>query len=494
LLDADTKRIFRHMGVFAGGFTLTAAEAVCCGLPVDASDPMRIAGSDDEFLGCFESLLNHNLIRQISSADEDEMRFDLLETLREFAQDELAECGEQAQVSNRHASYFARLADAMFFGRPSIEDALWMRRMRAERANLQTALNWRISRNDNIEEELLLSAVVNHAAWISGLMWGAHAPSGSMEDWLNHIELMALSFAKASPDVRAKALHGLVERAICVGDQPRIDRLHKLVERSYGETGVPRLMVLGLYSRAFLAQLRGDMQEGLDYYQQAREKARRHGLRDSEANALGAIGYLLIAQGKDAEAEACLKEAVAIQREIGLEWCIGVPLPQCLRLLAFIAQARGDDAASLPLLAEALSLFKKYGDNAGVMASLLLIGRAHVRMGRHTEALLHLKQAAPLCLQWTQEWLAVVLALMAEAKLALGEAEPAARLAGAASRVHDAMQSGMHPGLHPRIQLLDDYNNILGAVRQGLTAKTQLAWEEGAALHDDEVVAFALRA
>jgi predicted ATPase/DNA-binding XRE family transcriptional regulator len=490
LLDADTQRIFRHMCVFAGGFTLTAAEAVCGGLPVDAGDPTCIAGNDDAFLRCFEALLSHNLIRQASSMDEDEMRFDLLETLREFALDELDACGEKALASDRHANYYAQLADAMFFGRPSIEDALWMRRMRAERANLQTALNWRISRNDNIEEELLLSAVVNHAVWISGLMWGAHAPSASMEDWLNRVELMAMSFDRASPEARAKALHGLVERAIYMRDQPRIDRLHKLVERCYRETGVPRLMVLGLYSRAFLAQLRGDVKEGLAYYQQARDKARQHGLRDSEASALGAIGYLLISQGNDSEAEVCLMEAVSIHREIGLEWCIGMPLPQCLRLLAFLAQVRGDNDASLIRLSEALSLFEKYGDNAGVMASLILIGRAHLKMAHHEEAMLNLKHAAPLCLQWSRDWLAAVLALMAAVKLALGEVDTAARLAGAASRHADVMRQLPHP----RIQLRDDYDQILAEVRRQFNDKTRAEWDEAATLLDEEAVALVVRA
>jgi predicted ATPase/DNA-binding XRE family transcriptional regulator len=490
LLDADTQRAFRFMGVFAGGFTLAAAEAVCGGLPVDDNDPLRIAGTDDAFLRCFESLLAHNLVRQASSADEDEMRFDLLETLHEFVLDELDACGEKALASDRHASYYARLADAMFFGRPSIEDALWMRRMRAERANLQNALAWRMSHNDNIEQELLLSAVVNHAAWVSGLMWGVNAPSAGIESWLNRIELMALSNKMASPEARAKALHGLVERAIYENDEPRITRLQHIFTQFYIDSGIPRLIVLGHYSRAYLVQRRGEAQAAIAQFQFARETAHRHGLRDSEANALGAKGFLLLAQSDDLEAEACLKEAVSIQREIGMEWCIGQPLPQCLRLLAFLAQARGDYAASLFLLTEARSLFDKYGDNAGVMASLILMGRAHLKTGHHEEALLNLKQAAPLCLQWSRDWLAAVLALMAAVKLEMGEIESAARLAGAASR-HDPVMRQLP---YPRIQLREDYDRILAGVRLNLNGNTQAVWEEGAMLLDEEALAFIVRA
>lgn len=489
LLDAEAQRIFRSLGVFVGGFSLAAAEVVCAGLPVDASDPLLITSGDDEFLRHFETLLNHSLIRPADGGAEEDPRFDMLETLREFALEQLVLNGEETLTRERHAAYFAQLANAMFFGRPSREDAMWLRRLRAERANVHTALAWRMVHDDNIEQELLLSAVVNHAAWVGGLMWGMNASSAGAEDWLNRVELMALSYGNASPESRAKALHGLVERAIYEGDEARIDRLHRLVERLYRETNVPRLMVLGLYSRAFLAQRRGDVLEGLDFFRQARELAHRHGLRDSEANALGAQGDLLLSQGDDHEAEACLTEAVAIHREMDLEWCLGVPLPQCLRLLAFIAQARGDYEAALGVLAEAHRLFNKHGDNSGVMACLVLKGRVYWKQGRHVEALDMLRPAASRCMHWSRDWLAVVLALMAGVKLAMSDVDAAARLAGAASRHEKLMQSLRHP----RIQLCDDYERILRDVRRSLNSKTHIAWDEGAALSDADAVSLAVR-
>ncbi len=488
LLDADAQRIFRSMGVFAGGFSLTAAEAVCDNLPVDAGDPSRIAGDDELFLQHFEKLLSHSLIRQ-TSGDEDELRFELLETLREFALEKLEASGETAQAQERHAAYYARLADAIFFGRPSIEDEIWMRRMRAERANLQAALDWCKSRDDHIEKELLLSAVVNHSAWVSGLMWGAHAPSAGIEAWLNHVESEAMSNKIASPVARAKALHGLVERAIYEGDEQRIRRVQRAFTKFYADSGIPRLIVLGLYCTAYLSQLGGDVADGLIYFQKAREAALNFGLRDFEANALGFAGQLAFSLGNDELAEKCLKEAAVMHRELGLEWCIGEPLPQCLRLLALIAQERGNVDASLVYLDEALKLFDKHNDKSGLLASLILVGRAYLKQGRPHEALVALKQAAPMCLHWSRHWLAMVLTQMAGAKLALGEEENAARLAGAASRHASVMQHVRHP----RIHLRDDYERILGEVRQRLNNKTQALWNEAATLRDDEAVALAAR-
>jgi predicted ATPase/DNA-binding XRE family transcriptional regulator/uncharacterized protein YbjQ (UPF0145 family) len=489
MLDNDAKRIFRSMSVFAGGFSLPAAAAVCEGLPLEASDPTRISGDDEPFLRHFETLLNHNLIRRTSGETDEDMRFDLLQTLREFALDELISKGEDRPAQQRHAAYYARLADAIFFGRPSREDALWLRRMRADRANLQTALAWCMAHPDHVEQELLLSAVVNHALWVGGAMWGVNASSADIEEWLNHIELIAMSYHVASAEARAKALHGLVERAVYEGDEARINRLRRFVARLYRETGDPRLTVIGLYCAGFLTQRTGDLAGGLALYQQACEKARAHGLRDNEASALGAAGVMAFSLGDDTLAESNFKAAIAIYRALGLEWCIGEPLPGCLSMLAMIEQARNNPEASLPLLEESRDLYVKHDIKSGMLPALIFIGRAHLMLGRPQDALAALRQAAPLCLQWSQDWVAVALALMAGAKLALGEIESAARLAGAASRAEKVMQAE----LHPRIHLRDDYDRILGEVRRQLNNRSRAAWEEGASLRDDEAVALAMR-
>jgi predicted ATPase/DNA-binding XRE family transcriptional regulator len=486
MLNADVQRIFRFMSVFAGGFSLVAAEAVCGGLPIDEADPARVAGEDDVFLRHFESLLSHNLIRQSSTGD-DEMRFDLLETLRQFAMNELNACGETMAAQAQHAVYYARLADAIFFGRPSAEDALWMRRMRADRANLHAALAWCMTHPDHIEQELFLSAVVNHAFWVGGAMKGVSAP-GALDEWLNHIELMAISHSLSAPEARAKALHGLVERAMYEGDEARVERLRRHVARSYRDTGNLRLQIIGLFYAGFLTQRRGDVAGGLALYQQAIDKARAHGLREIAANALGAAGVMLFSLGDDAQAESNLGAAIATYRELGLEWCIGEPLPGCLCMMALIEQARNNPAASLPLLEEARSLYDKYDIKSDSLPVWIYTGRAHLMLGQPREALAALKEAARLSVNWQLEWQTPVLALMAGVKRAQGDALSAARLAGAASRANPSMQTP----LHPRIHLRDDCERILNDVQRELNAMTKAAWDEGAALLNDEAVSLAV--
>ena len=273
------------------------------------------------------------------------------------------------------------------------------------------------------------------------------------------------------------------------GDEARVARLRRLVARFYRDTGNPRLTVIGLFSTGFLTQRTGDLAGGLALYQQACEKARAHGLRDNEASALGAAGVIAFSLGDDTLAESNLRAAIAIYRELGLEWCLGEPLPGCLSMMAMIEQARSNPAASLALLAEACNLYDKHNVKAGMLPALILIGRAQLMLGCPQDALTALNRAARMSFDWPLEWQAVMLVQMAGAKLALGEIESAARLAGAASRA----ESAMRVVLHPRIHLRDDYERILGQTRARLNSKTQALWNEGAQLSDGDAVSLAVR-
>jgi predicted ATPase len=96
LLSADEQTLFRRLGVFAGGFTLEAAEAVC-----DLGD------LDTDVLDCLASLVDRNLVR----TDEPRERFTMLETIREFASDKLEGSGEAEKTRRTHAEFFRKLAE-----------------------------------------------------------------------------------------------------------------------------------------------------------------------------------------------------------------------------------------------------------------------------------------------------------------------------------------------------------------------------------------------
>lgn len=130
LCTAGQKVLWQRLSVFAGGFDRSAAEAVCADHTVPA---------DDVFLGVCGLVDQSVLLR----TDVDgEVRYGLLETLRQYGQEHLRESGEQPWLRRRHRDYFlclAEQADADYFGPRQID---WLRRLHTEHANLQAALEY----------------------------------------------------------------------------------------------------------------------------------------------------------------------------------------------------------------------------------------------------------------------------------------------------------------------------------------------------------------
>ena len=131
LLAPDEQRLFRQLGIFAGGWTIDAAAAVSqCGGGVAVFDGLA-------------SLVDKSLVLRHDNADEP--RFAILETIREFAVDRLwAEDDQGAAIAQAHAGYFLSLAEDAFAGLVGAEQQTWLARLDAEDANIRAALAWSV--------------------------------------------------------------------------------------------------------------------------------------------------------------------------------------------------------------------------------------------------------------------------------------------------------------------------------------------------------------
>jgi predicted ATPase len=130
LLDPRNRMLFRWLGVFAGGFTLDAAEA----LSADALDGIT-------------TLVEHSLLRQRAGPDGTP-RYFMLETVREYARDRLEESGEQELAQQRHAGVYLALAERaapMLTGAQQVE---WLDRLERDHGNLRAALQWSLDQPD----------------------------------------------------------------------------------------------------------------------------------------------------------------------------------------------------------------------------------------------------------------------------------------------------------------------------------------------------------
>jgi predicted ATPase/DNA-binding XRE family transcriptional regulator len=338
LLGPAERRLFRRLAVFAGGWTLDAAEAVC------ADADLAV----DDVLDVLSSLLDSSLVRRVS-ADGEETRFGLLETVRDYAAGRLAERTEGALVLRRHRDwYVAWVARA----RPELtgpDQATWYRRLAIELDNCRAARAWSKSDPTGDEPELRLAAGL--ARFFHFRMPGAEA-----RDWLR--EALVRGPAPASV-ARGLALTWLGQSEYLAGEAD-VGRA-RLVEavavaRQAGES---RLVALSL---RHLALYVGDPRAEPLLLQEAAETARAAGDSRELALALSYLGAIHEYAGEGARAECLYREAVGAAREAR----DAVASADGLLRLGQLRLARADRGAAAAAMSEALEQSRAIGYEAYV--------------------------------------------------------------------------------------------------------------------------------
>jgi predicted ATPase len=167
LLTPGEQAFFRRLAVFVGGFTLDAAGAVSRG--VEELAPVLldsgVPSGPPRLLDSIGSLVDKSLLRRVPGSG-DEPRFEMLETIREFAGDELARSGEHG-ASERHAAYFLALAtqaERVYWGEAAGD---WQAVVEPEQANLRVALVWATEYGET-ETALRLASVLFDPLWLTG--------------------------------------------------------------------------------------------------------------------------------------------------------------------------------------------------------------------------------------------------------------------------------------------------------------------------------------
>lgn len=386
LLSEQEQRLFGRLSVFAGGWTLEAAEQVCTGEPVERSGVLDLLAA----------LVDKSLVLAEPSADGT-MRYRLLETLRRYGQERLRECGEAEAVARRHATFcieLAEQAEAAFNG-PGEFEAL--HRLDAEHENLRSALGSLIASGD-VENGQRLGGSVSRF-WL----FRSYLTEGRV--WLN--QLLAPSGGEARTAPRAKCLFGAATLAIFQGDAAAAQAQAEEALGLWRKLGNDKQAAASIYQLGLLAKIRGDDAAAGALLEDAAEASRRAGnhayealslmwlaetatlqgdfatararaeaawRRATEVGSLNIVESTLMVladacyeQGDDAAARAFAEESVARSRDqfLGSFW-LALPLLS----LGQIAAAQRDFARAQSALAEATRLSREIGDKSGVAAGL----------------------------------------------------------------------------------------------------------------------------
>jgi non-specific serine/threonine protein kinase len=332
LLDEGLQQRFRRLSVFDGGFTTGSAAAVTSHPPLDP------ASCDDHL----RALVDANLM----VANPETSRYTLLETIREFGQEQLEYGGERESLREAHARWCLDLLSQAHHQWFTPTQTKWGDRIEQEHHNLRAALAW-LHAGDRQADLIALAGLmwqfwfVRHH-WLEGMTWLRRA-----------LELTAGQHTLE----RIRLLVGAGCLWIQRGDEPTARAFNEealALCHELGDIGPPDSPLNGL---AICANLRGDFEEGRRLNLEALEELRAHAgsvpsALPLESVILGNMAWTLFDRGQQDEAEPLARESLAIARNLRFDWEAG----DMLHLLARIAEAKGQHERATTLYRESLRL------------------------------------------------------------------------------------------------------------------------------------------
>jgi predicted ATPase/class 3 adenylate cyclase len=502
LLDGAEQSLFRRLSVFVGGCTLEAAEAVANGaadLEVDVFDGIA-------------SLVEKSLLR-LEGHDDDEPRFVMLESIREFGMRALEASGEAESLREHHASHYLFVAEDAEPHLSGPEQIAWLDRLEHDQGNLDAALRWLYEKQH-----------VGLGLRLAGALWQFWSLRGHFTEGRSHLDaLLGLPDTEPNRSERAKALNAAGVLAESQGDFRRAGELHEESLRIAREIGDSREITWALANLGSIAIGQGDLDRAQDVLEEALATARQMGDKHYVATSLIDLGNLAHVRSDIKAAAELYQEGLALFREMGDESHISRTLNN-LGSIA-VSEARYDRAESL--FKESLAHFEAIGDKRSIAGTLNNLAEVARRQGdeEHAENLYEesqklaeevgdklstaiamenradlarsrddhrsagsLYRQAFAVYQVAFDWEGIVACIggLAEIAVATGQPESAVRLFGAAAAMRDAhgLLSDSASDGHDS----SDSSLAIARTSLGQEAFTSL-WERGRAMSLDEASA-----
>ena len=439
LLQPGEQRLFRQLSVFAGGWTLMAAESIC-----------KTEDDGGGLLSNLSVLVDNNLVT-VQGRVGDEARWGMLDVIREFASEQAQTHGEVIELARRHTTVFAELAEAAEPELGQSRQEWWYRRLQAEQDNLRAAIAWSLE-----HEEVVLAQRLAGALW---LFWRRHGDYSEARLWLDR--------ALRADRGRVRAAPGRIGSrgfSAPAGDSPFRRKV--------------------LWGDAWISYYQGDYAHasrlGDELLQVAQSDHDQLGIR----NGLTVRGIVALAEGRFTDALAPLEEAVRICREVCSPWLLATSL-----LVLGMATLHGPDLTrSRKLLAEALRGYRDLGDNLFVARTTGYLGYVALLRG-DLHAARRLFMASLRGFRQLGERFGIAEELQAISVLSAAEGQDgrAAELAGAAHALWDSMSA--QPLASDRA-IASGY--LDAARRRSGASKWRSAWQRGQAMGIHQAVTYAL--
>jgi predicted ATPase/DNA-binding CsgD family transcriptional regulator/Tfp pilus assembly protein PilF len=498
LLSEAEQILLARIGVFVGGWTLEACERVCAeGLPIQVLDGLT-------------SLLNKSLVRQEETADG-EPRFTLLEMIREFSLEKLAERGEMERVSRAHADYFQALAERAAKAWRTADQQRWFDRLESDLDNLRAALRGFHESPDGLEPELRTIGALGwlwffYCHFVEGLYWS---------------EVGLARSGDVAPRIRAEACMSGGYSAFGLGDIDKAAELQSAALSILPELSDPREIA---HYRYCLAAVRRNQVEVIGEYEELCALARRMNDAWMMSNFPVNLGAALVDSGDLDRAQSVFEEGLSWAQKYGYGQEVGFYLENMAevalmlgqfeqakrlcqqyleaqhrvrspRLLASVLKHLGDialdearysDAKSL--LDEALELGRVINDSMTLLTVLSSQGALALKTGNLSEAgTLHREGLKHVVHMNNPKLVARALEHYVATLSAAGQRVKAVRLFAASDALRKTAQTPTPPIYQQRNEaILTDLHNAMDQ------QTFDTAWQEGSAMTWEDAITYAL--
>ena len=420
LLSERERLLFVRLTVFAGGWTLEAAEGVCAGNGIDEADVLDL----------LSQLVDKSLVVVSASADGGN-RYGLLETLRQYGLDQLNASGEGDATRQRHAAFFADLAEAAY-GERLARAKEWLGRLETEFDNLRAALDWA-----KVADQELHLQVAGALAWF----------------WKDH----------------------------CHATEGR----HRLAEALAGATGTSEILARALAGAGQLAAWHGYAAAGRAQMEASVELWRELGDAAELALAIEGLGWVDFIGGETEAARRHFEESLGLQRELGDERRIN----QALLAVCQVLVSEGDFAVAKRMAEEALARAVSLRDRKAESFAQHYLGDSALFTGSFARAEHHYGESLAAASDYGDRfWAAIQLQGVAMAAAGRGQWARALRLGGAAEAEFEAQLATVSPPFWTAA-----LERFFGRAKEELgSPRAAEAWAEGRAWSFDQAVRSAL--
>jgi predicted ATPase len=392
LLDETEQGLFARLGVFVGGCTVETAEEVC-GATLDG----------------LTSLVDKSLLRNVEGG-AGEQRVSMLQTIREYAVEQLDARQEADELRQRHAEHYRALAER---SEPEIlraDQADWLERLQDELDNFRAALDWSTTRDPEL------------ALRLGGALRRAWVARGYLTETRARLEAALEQGTDVPASIRAKALYGLgrialnqsdYDYAICrieesaalfqelgdaegivysladlaliATDQEDVDRAHRLATKSLTvarPTGDETLIAAAVHSLAVAALRKRDYEEARRLFEESITRRRSVGDKRNIASSLEGLALVALLVGDYGAAVAALEEALSLGRELGNLLVVS----DAISNLALVSLFRGGVQGAESLAVESLELSRDLGYTRTVIQCLHTLAAVAATNGQLSRA------------------------------------------------------------------------------------------------------------